>query len=150
MPDTTGSDMQNYYSGEIGENVTFSTNFAQSLEFPKNPTMKILDAGNTLSCAAALKDIFGADLKYDDYSLMQNVLCQYLYLTRMERRINHVLCCLDGSCDECNSLGNEENTQNNGTSGNDESSGDGSTSDNTEDEEGGDDNSAAASGKGNG
>jgi hypothetical protein len=49
----------------------------------------------TTSCPEILGNYFGKSGEIDKGSLMQNILCQYIYLERLERRINCVLCGLN-------------------------------------------------------
>ena len=49
--------------------------------------------GDTVNCTSALKEDLGlSGYSTINTSLMQNILCKYIYLERAERRINQVLC----------------------------------------------------------
>jgi hypothetical protein len=74
------------------------------LRIPKNPAIKY-SGTNIAKCPDVFGELFaggwtttGNDTQYDNYSLMQNMLCQYVYLARLERFVNCVLCCRDNSC----------------------------------------------------
>ena len=66
------------------------------------------------NCDAVMNGLF-KDYQYDKFSLLQNILCQYIYLARMERYLNCYLCCNDTGCEDnykcgnlCNIIGGDE------------------------------------------
>jgi len=69
----------------------------------KDPAIGIL--GNSATCSDVFSELFDGDwnpnhddTQYNNFSLLQNILCQYIYLTRLERRMNCVLCAADNDC----------------------------------------------------
>ena len=56
------------------------------------------DDNTTLTCGEFLQTIFGESFPYNIYSVSQNIICQYVYWERLERRLNIKNCRDSGSC----------------------------------------------------
>jgi len=52
--------------------------------------------GNMQSCKAVIESLSGMHAKYDSRSLSQNIVCRYVFLQRLEQRIDLKKCLMEG------------------------------------------------------